>query len=305
MSDRTWEESIKNWGWVMNKPRCDWYDELMSGEARAWSVFLPEEESRLTREEIDERAAIAKNLFPDEPEDLVPELQMCFDPNGGFGGGGGIYHPLLHEVTYIDVLNPIYNARFEARKHFMLEALDTALLSDTADEWYPVLHLIDNPYKLSLLEVFAPVISSSAYWEVLADVWTEVENHWQCLNTIKRLWHMTGHVKDGYYETMFNSDELKVWQTLPNESMTVYRGYTHPTARRGWSWTFSPAKARWFAERFARQDNPQRVVRGEVARKDILAFFDRRGEREVVIDPKNVTRLKTMPLDQPMDSGVW
>ena len=240
MSDRTWEESIQTWGWVMGKPRCDWYDELMSEEAKAWSVFLPEEESRLTREEIDERSEIVKNLGldpethePDEPEDLVPELQMCFDPNGGFYGGGGIFHPLLHEITYIADYNRLYNARYEARKHFMLEALDAALLSGQADEWLSVFYVVDNPYNLSLLEVFAPKIPASAYWEVLADVWTEVENHWQCLDTIKRLWHMTGHVKDGYYETMFNSDELKVWQTLPNESMTVYRGYTHPTARRG------------------------------------------------------------------------
>jgi hypothetical protein len=290
---------------MMHKPRCDWYDELMSEEARAWSVFLPSEESRLTHEEMDERAKITLNLYPDDMEELVPELNVCFDPNGGFSGNGGIYHPLLHDVAYLDDFNPIYNARFECRKNLMLEALDAALLSDQADEWLGVLYLIDNPYKLNLLEVFAPKIPSSAYWEVLADVWTEVENHWQSLDTIKRLWHMTGHEKNGHYETMFNSDELQVWKNLPNESMTVYRGYTHPEARRGWSWTFSPAKARWFAERVARQDNTPKVVRAEVARKDILAFFDRRNEREVVIDPRNVSRLKSMPLDQPMDSDAW
>ena len=44
-------------------------------------------------------------------------------------------------------------------------------------------------------------------------------------------------------------------------------------------------------------------MRGKVNRKDLLAFFNRREEQEVVIDPKNVSNLRKVSLDGPFEEA--
>lgn len=82
-------------------------------------------------------------------------------------------------------------------------------------------------------------------------------------------------------------DEYEVYKNLP-ESFTIYRGVTPGRNPDGMSWTREYDKAEWFANRFG-----EGYILEEIAnKKDVLAFFSRRSEEEVVIEAKKVENKK-------------
>ena len=287
--------------------KVPWYGELKSKKARYWSSFLPDESSLLSDEEYEECVRIVQDIQEGnkpEPEPLVEELQNVFDEKGGVFGRGFIYHPLVHKMMDANPTHRYYNNLLKQVKHQVAELLIKAQATQDPKAWFGIFLLIENPYRLDFFEVLAPVMSKEVYWESLADFWTQIENHWQNLDTIRNLWYETGHDPEGRIELMLDEDELQVWNNLPDETLTVYRGYSYPKSRRGWSWTLSLAKATWFANRFAWADGVEaKVVRGKVNRKDLLAFFNRGEEQEVVIDPKNVSNLRKVSLDGPSEDA--
>ena len=56
------------------------------------------------------------------------------------------------------------------------------------------------------------------------------------------------------------------------------------------SWTRDLSKADWFSRRFG----DGYVLKGIANKKDVLAFFSRRGEEEVVIEAKKVKNKKEL-----------
>jgi hypothetical protein len=75
----------------------------------------------------------------------------------------------------------------------------------------------------------------------------------------------------------------------------VYRGFIGQRGK-GLSWTTDREKAVWFAERFAclEELGRPRLVSGHAVKKDVLAYFTRREEAEIVIDPTKVKRQTTV-----------
>lgn len=78
-------------------------------------------------------------------------------------------------------------------------------------------------------------------------------------------------------------DEYETYTDLP-ESFIAYRGVAPGRNPNGMSWTREYDKAEWFSNRFGEGY----VLEGTVNKKDVLAFFSRRGEEEIVIEAKNV-----------------
>ena len=98
-------------------------------------------------------------------------------------------------------------------------------------------------------------------------------------------------------------DELATLNALPDR-FTIYRGYLPRRNLRGWSWTLDQQLAEWFARRTALFASdlglPGRVAKGRVAKADVVAYFDAREEREVVVDPASVRVVKRWDvLEQP------
>jgi len=63
----------------------------------------------------------------------------------------------------------------------------------------------------------------------------------------------------------------------------VFQGHTNES-HDGWSWTTNKSTAEWFAQRFADfEDATPVVTSGTVRRCDVLAFFTRRGENEILV----------------------
>ena len=82
--------------------------------------------------------------------------------------------------------------------------------------------------------------------------------------------------------------------TPPTDRLLVYRGADRRAAR-GVCWTTNPELAAWFAERGAYFGNPQTTVfTAMVAPRGVLGVFLGRGESEVVVDPRLLSRVREL-----------
>jgi hypothetical protein len=84
-----------------------------------------------------------------------------------------------------------------------------------------------------------------------------------------------------------DEDERLALAKMPTE-FTVYQGCTDERDD-GWSWTTIEETARWFARRFADLEHANPVLRvARVKLNDVTAYFTRRNESEILIDPSLV-----------------
>jgi hypothetical protein len=128
--------------------------------------------------------------------------------------------------------------------------------------------------------------SPVAYGKALRSVWTRSEriggmfhDDEQFQRLMRAMW---GHNPT---QSVMSHAERRRRRELPQQ-VVVYRGGDFRQVERGWSWTLSFERAKWFARRFA-PTSPSIVV-GECHRNDILALITERNEDEVVVDPEDV-----------------
>ena len=88
-------------------------------------------------------------------------------------------------------------------------------------------------------------------------------------------------------DALMNADERAQLQRLP-DTVRIYRGFSRPDGQTGMSWTTDEPRARWFARRLTRDGDEPRLAVGDVDRCRIIAYFARRGEREVLALPEHV-----------------
>ena len=122
-------------------------------------------------------------------------------------------------------------------------------------------------------------LSHKDFSEALADVWTLVEFPNIDVNVSKR--EFMQFFRRAHKEWLMDEDEYKFYKELPEE-ITVYRG-TGKGARHllGLSWTLDYEKAKWFATRWNKKGV---IYKGKIRKENVLAYFSRRNESEVVID---------------------
>jgi hypothetical protein len=83
-----------------------------------------------------------------------------------------------------------------------------------------------------------------------------------------------------------NGYERNYLKKLPR-TLTIYRGYRYRNAD-GWSWTLDQKKAMWFANRLEVLGGKPKVATGKVKKSDVIAYFSRRKEKEIVVDPSKI-----------------
>lgn len=203
---------------------------------------------------------------------LHPDLQKHLFP-GAVGHTKAIHHPLYIDPCYIDndarakVVNNIYLAKKEA----------VAVAMQKGDfQQYVALH--ERPYRLrALMAIKFIIMTNPAFWRMVAFVWVDSENIYQNLDNWVDLFESDRPSKD----SLMDDDELRVLRQLPDEVL-VYRGHS-PENLEGLSWSLSKHVAEQFADR-SMKGNPL-VSQSAVSRDDIHAYFNVRGEQEVVISP--------------------
>ncbi len=123
----------------------------------------------------------------------------------------------------------------------------------------------------------------ATYWSLLAHVWMNMEFPWGDRKRLLVMFRSSRPQRDRLME----KSEHQALARLP-EPFPVYRGFLGRRAK-GLSWTTDRKKAIWFARRFAKCGiGDPRLLSGIAAKKDVLAYFTRRKESEVVIDPEKV-----------------
>jgi len=86
-------------------------------------------------------------------------------------------------------------------------------------------------------------------------------------------------------------------ERLPEGDIEIYRGVSgapRPGCRSGLSWTLDIERARWFANRFSVLHGNPRVYSATVDSQAVLAFLTGRQEREVVVDPHDLRRIRIL-----------
>ena len=223
-----------------------------------------------------------KEAMERESEPLDEELEPFLCEAGSLGQS--LKHPLVFQVPFFPALAYRVNDQLVAKK-------DALRLAMSDKSWHTVVWLHERPYRAEAFENIAPLITvDSLYWELLGDVYTDTENFWQESERWKRL--LTAN--RGSKGSFMTDEDFTALSDMPYE-ITVYRGFNGRGKKRSWAWTTNRDKAVWFAQRLNREDfgKPPTLVTGKLERRHAIGYLTRRGEDEIVVDPKWVTVTKT------------
>lgn len=113
------------------------------------------------------------------------------------------------------------------------------------------------------------------------DAWVTEENPNMDINC--SLKESVQFFKKANKELLMEPKDYEVYKAFP-ETLTVYRGVAVGRIEKGLSWTANKETAEWFAHRFDNENEKGYVQSMTVSKKDILAYFNTRGEDEIVIN---------------------
>lgn len=116
-------------------------------------------------------------------------------------------------------------------------------------------------------------------------IWTMQENFYRCGMGKKKLIRM---MKLAEKSPLLQSD---IDDLSDNNTVTIYRG-VKVNNYRGLSWTIDKSVAEWFARRFRHNEDKCYVFTGTINKKDILALFSSRNEKEVVCDYRKIKNIQ-------------
>ncbi len=191
--------------------------------------------------------------------------------------GGLFKHPLLlHFVHDVEDCGQLHQL-IDHKQAMIRKCIPTG-------NWSHVLWLHERWYRFVALYRYADRMDDKAFWCCFGDVWHDCEdirgNRYAVLSLLGR--------NRPHREQMMRKEERRALQQMP-ETITIYRGYSYPKAKKCWSWTLSLHHAKWFAKRFVMlSHSPATVAVGEARRDDVVAFLNRGDGGTVVIDPSAV-----------------
>jgi hypothetical protein len=222
---------------------------------------LPDQAKRLnelmTREE---------GLHPDLSEYLVqvPMLGTC------------LQHPLVYAVPYIPT-NAFYNEQYRHKREAVAQYAKE-------EKWGQLIFMYERPYRMQqFLEIAGLIENHEEYWELLGDILTDTENMHQWQDDLYcAVEPENSDRREARYNIMSKSELWALSQL--QDQVVVYRGCTEDN-ECGWCWSVRREIARGFATRF---DQDGYIIKATVRKRDIIAYFDRRNEFEVFIDPDYV-----------------
>lgn len=195
-------------------------------------------------------------------EDLHPDL-VPYVSDGPLGKQ--LRHPLVYQIGMWG--NGFANAYYlqkinDVKKAFQNKKYDS----------YVWLH--ERPYRIEAFQEIQHLLSDTAYWKLLADIWTDTENQWQNYQEWKDL---IGS-KRGSRHYLMDEEDDQILRSLPDE-VIIYRGCQKGINENGLSWTLDKSKAEFFAKRLGKEGI---VLEKTISKADIIAVFTGRNESEVI-----------------------
>ncbi len=197
--------------------------------------------------------------------------------------GTWIKHPLYHgPATFAGTANKVYEQKCRMVEEYLAERNVFGLLFCA----------YERPYRPGKLLEHSDLLSDEEYWSLLADVWIDTEfpgHNWD-------IWDTLLHSERPGREAMMEPEDHEIWNHFTAEPVTVYRGLSADDEDEvdtdGFAWTTHLPTAQWFARRFSTDGTTGWVATGLVMRSDVIAYFARRSEHEVLVHPENVNVTK-------------
>lgn len=200
-------------------------------------------------------------------------------------------HPLVYSVPHAPHWNQLVNKQYITKQERISGLLEQG-------EWKSYIWMHERPYRLDAFLTVQDRLTSEEYWELLGSIWIDSENIQQSYDQ----WDQLLSATTGGSMAMMTPEEQTAFAALP-DAIVVYQGHTS-NRDDGWSWTTHRGIAVWFARRFARLENDEPMLTSAVVDKsDALAYFLRRNEYELLIDPQTakLEMLTTIALDMEDD----
>lgn len=157
-----------------------------------------------------------------------------------------------------------------------LEAFQQRL--DKIDNLSYIYMLWRSSWKMTFMKFCGPYLSEKDYATYLAESWIDEENPNMDANvSISESIKMFKKCKK---EDLMCEEDLNYYKSLPDQ-LTVYRGVAQGRVKIGLSWTDDLDQAKWFQHRFGEENT---LLQLNVQKKDIIAYFNTRNEKEILLD---------------------
>ena len=158
-----------------------------------------------------------------------------------------------------------------------------------------VYYLVNDSYRLMFLNDISKFLSSEEFSDLLGDAWVTSEYANLDENVTKK--QLLKLFKDADKSKLMSEDELETFEDFEDE-VVVYRGVGSGNKNniKALSWTTSFGKAKWFAERWGKGG---KIYAATISKENILAYFDRKNEDEVIVDFAALQNIKPVTHPEP------
>jgi len=156
----------------------------------------------------------------------------------------------------------------------------------TREEWFEYCYAM---MVKSYNQMHNPSCPDKHYWEQVYTCWTLNKIEQLPIDIYKDLF-FAGRQKRFKY--LFQPEEKEAYDALPDK-ITVYRG-CQQGYEDGWSYTTSYDVAKWFAVRHAGKLTMPRIVHATMRKKDVVAMFDVKQEREILATKWDITKVEEL-----------
>lgn len=215
-----------------------------------------------------------------------------------------LLHLNIHETQYSPIVvdHPIFESGFVNT----INGISNILTDETAYNYathdieikifkckdaYDVYSIFRTAYKLTFIKFAYQYLSVDDMSLLLSNAWVTEENPNQDSNVSVAT--ATRWFKKANKRVLMTEDDYAVYESLEDE-FTVYRGVAVGRNPKGLSWTKNLEKAEWFANRFNNGDKVGYVQAATARKENVLAYFNTRGEDEIVINVKDLVDVRRL-----------
>ena len=172
---------------------------------------------------------------------------------------------------------------------------------DDCQNVYHIYYMINDSYRLMFVNEISNFLSSEDFSNLLGEAWVGSEYANEDANVSKK--EMIELFKRADKKALMSESELETYNDL-DDTLVVYRGVSvdKKNSTDALSWTTSFGKAKWFAERWGKGV----VYAATIDKNNILAYFDRRNESEVVVDFNKLQNIRIVkrPQSAPQQNAM-
>jgi len=201
-------------------------------------------------------------------EPLRSDLWAYLDHSAPASEGLVLGHPLLH-ITGISM------ERAAWVNHLVQTAEKAAAKALAEERWLDYVFFHEPSHRLGVFAKLAKKLPDAVYWNSLGGLYIKTGDIWRQKRQLVRLLAANRPRR----EQLMSANERRYFARLPSR-LTIYRA-CEPRRVPGWNWMLDESKARRSLETL-------RLATGRARRSDVIAYFSRRREKEIVIDPSKV-----------------